>query len=100
MTTTLFFLQYIDRCLEVIMRSNSSRVYNYHTTLDLILINTTKEQTYIIASLTGGKSLTEHLNTGNNRLLVLTKTEQLNLITDLTDTSLNTTCSNGTTTCN
>ena len=99
MTTTLFFLQDIDRSLEVIVRSNSSWVYDNHTALNFSLINTTKEKTYVITSLTLCEVLTEHLNTSDYRLLVLTKTEQLNFITYLTYTSLNTTSSNSTTTC-
>ena len=99
MTTTLFLLQYIDRCLEVIVRSNSTWVHNNHTTLNLSLIDTTEEETYVVTSLTCWKVLTEHLNTSDNRLLVLTETEQLNLITYLTDTSLDTTSSYSTTTC-
>ena len=100
MTTTLFLLQNIDRSLEVIVRSNSSWVYYNHTTLNLSFINTTKEETYVITSLTLCKVLTEHLHTSDDRLLIFTKTEELNLITNLTDTSLNTTRSNSTTTCN
>ena len=97
-TATLFLLQYIDRSLEVIVRSNSTWVYNYHTTLNLCLINTTEKQTYVITCLTLSENLTEHLNTSDYRLLILTKTEQLNLVTYLATTSLNTTCSNSTTT--
>ena len=99
MTTTLFLLQYIDRSLEVIVRSNSTWVYNYHTTLNFCLINTTEEQTYVITCLTFCENLTEHLNTSDNRLLILTETEQLNFVTNLATTSLDTTCSNSTTTC-
>ncbi len=66
MTTTLFLLQYIDRSLEVIVRSNSTWVYNNHTTLNLCLINTTEKQTYVITCLTFCENLTEHLNTSNN----------------------------------
>ena len=97
-TATLFLLQYVDRSLEVIVRSNSTWVHNYHTTLNLCLINTTEEQTYVITCLTLSENLAEHLNTSDYRLLILTKTEQLNLVTYLATTSLNTTCSNSTTT--
>ena len=69
------------------------------TTLNLCLINTTEKQTYIITCLTLSENLTEHLNTSDDRLLVLTKTEQLNFVTNLATTSLDTTCSNSTTTC-
>ncbi len=98
MTTTLLFLQYIDRSLELLVRLNLTRMAKHHTALNLILIDTAEEQTYVIASLTFVKNLTEHLNTGNNRLLVFTKTEELNFIAYLNTTSLNTTGSNSTTT--
>ena len=79
------------------MRSNSSRVHNNHTTFNLILVDTTEQQSYVITSFTFWQSLAEHFNTGNNRLLILSKTEQLNFVTDLTFTSFDTTCSNSTT---
>ena len=98
MTTTLFLLQHIDRCLEVIVRSDGTRVHNNHTTLNFVLIDTTEEQTNVITSLTLRQSLTEHLNTSDDRLLILTEAKELNLITNLTLTSLDTTSSNSTTT--
>ena len=82
----------------MIVRSDGTRVHNNHTTLNFFLIDTTEEQTNVITSLTLGKGLTEHLNTGDDRLLVLTETEQLDLIADLTLTSLDTAGSNSTTT--
>ena len=98
-TSTLFLLQNVDRSLELLERLNLSRMAEHHTTLDFILVDTTEKQTYVITSLTLIKELTEHLDTCNDRLLVLTKTEQLNLITYVDNTSLDTSCSNSTTTC-
>ena len=72
----------------MIVRSNSTWVYNYHTTLNFCLINTTEEQTYVITCLTLSEYLAEHLNTSDDRLLILTKTEQLNFVTYLATTSL------------
>ena len=83
----------------MIVRSNSTWVYDYHTTLNLCLIDTTEKQTYVITCFTLSQYLTEHLYTSDDRLLVLTKTEQLNFVTNLATTSLDTTCSNSTTTC-
>ena len=80
------------------MRSDSTRVHDNHTTLHLVLVDTTEEQTDVVTSLTLIQGLTEHLDTSDDRLLVLTKTEQLNLITNLALTSLDTTSSNSTTT--
>ena len=97
MTATFFFLQHIDRSLKVIVRSDSTRMYNYHTALNFSLIDTTEQQTYVVTSLTFSQVLAEHFHTGDNRFLIFTKTEQLNFVTNLTNTRLNTTRSNSTT---
>ena len=99
MTTTLFLLQYVDRSLELLEWLNLTRMAEYHTTLDFVLIDTTEEKTYVITSLTLIKELAEHLNASYDRLLILTKTEEFNLITYVDNTSLDTTSSNSTTTC-
>lgn len=64
--STLFFLQYIDRSLELLVRFDLTGLAEYHTTLDFLLVDTTEKQTYIVASLTLVKNLTEHLNACNN----------------------------------
>ena len=69
----------------------------HHTALNLLLVDTTEKQTYVVTSLTLIKELAEHLDTCNDRLLILAQTEQLNLITYVDNTSLDTTCSNSTT---
>ena len=98
-TATLFLLQNVDRSLELLERLDLSRMAEYHTTLDLVLVDTTEKQTYVVTSLTLVEQLAEHFNTGNNRLLVLTKTEKLNLVTYVDNTSLDTASSYSTTTC-
>ena len=68
---------------------------------------TTKKGMAIMATITKEKAAeitakfgANEKDTGNVRVQIalLTETEQLNLVTDLTTTSLNTTCSNSTTT--
>ena len=98
-TTTLFLLQNVDRSLEVLVRLDLTRVAKYHTALDLVLIDTTEEKTYVIASFTLVENLTEHLNTSNDTLLILTEAKELCLVAYLNATSLDTTSSNSTTTC-
>ena len=73
-------------------------MYDYHTTLNFLFIDTTEKQTNIVTSFTLIKSLAEHFNTCNNRLLILAKTEQLNFVTYLATTCFNTASSNSTTT--
>ena len=82
------------------MRSNRTRMSNYHTTLDFCFIDTTKQQTNVITSFTFIQQLTEHFYTGNHRLLVFAQTKDLNFITYFHNTSLNTTSCYSTTTSN
>ena len=98
-TAALFLLQDVDGSLELLMGLDDTRVGDNHTALHLVLVDTTEEQTNIIASFTLIEDFTEHLNTGDDGLLVLTKTEDLDLVANLDDTSLDTASSNGTTTC-
>jgi hypothetical protein len=97
-TTTFFLLQNVDLSLEVIVGSYSAGLAENHTTLDFVLVNTTEEETNVIAGFTLIEELAEHLDAGNDSLLVLTKTEELNFVTYVNDTSLDTAGSNSTTT--
>ena len=65
-TTTLFLLQHVDRCLEALVRSDNSGVSDNHTTLNVLLVDTTEQQTYVVTSFALVKNLAEHLNTSNN----------------------------------
>ena len=47
--STLFFLQDINLSEEMRMRLNLTRMAENHTALDFVLIDTTEQQTYIIA---------------------------------------------------
>ncbi len=96
-TATFFFLQDINLSLELAVGLNNSRVADYHTTLDILLVDTTEKKTYVVTGFTLIEELAEHLNTGNNRLEVSTKTHNLNFVTYLNNTSFDTTGSNCTT---
>ena len=70
------------------------------TTLDVSSLNTTKQSTDVITSLSLIKQLTEHLDTSYNSLTsLLVNTNDLNLIVQFQSTTLNTAGSNSTTTC-
>ena len=99
-TTTFFFLQDINLSFEFRVRFNLSRVADNHTTFDFILVDTTEQQTNVITSFAFVKNLTEHFNTGYNRFLICSQTEDLNFITHFYATCLDTTSSNSTTTRN
>ena len=97
-TATFLFLKDVDLSFELAVGLNNSRMADNHTTLDIFLIDTTEKKTYVITGFTLIEELTEHLNTGNNRLEVSAKTHNLNFVTYLNDTSFDTTGSNSTTT--
>ena len=52
MTTSLLFLQDINLGLKFRMRLNLTWVTKHHTTLNLILVDTTEQKSNIITSLT------------------------------------------------
>ena len=71
------------------------------TSLDLSSLNTTKQCTDVITSLSLVKQLTEHLDTSYNSLTgLLVDTNDLNLIVQMQNTTLYTTGSYSTTTSN
>ncbi len=51
-TATFFFLQDIYRCFEAAVGLNDSGVADYHTTLDILLVDTAEEQTNVVAGFT------------------------------------------------
>ena len=97
-TTTFFFLQDINLSLEFRVGFYLSRVADYHTTFDFVLVDTTEQQTYVVTSFTLIQQLAEHFNTSYNRLLVFTQTEDFNFVTYMDNTSFDTTSSYSTTT--
>ena len=98
MTSTLFLLQDVDLGLELLVRSYGVRFSYNHTSLEFLLVDTSKEKTNVVTSFTLVEELAEHLNTGYNCLLwLVAKTDQLNLITYVYNTGFNSTGSNCTT---
>ncbi len=100
-TTTLFFLQDINLTTEFGVRSDALGFGYNHTTLNLFLVDTTHQQTYVITSLTLIEEFAEHLNTGTYRSAnLLVQTDNLYGVTNVDNTSLNTAGNYGTTTGN
>ena len=97
-TTALLFLEDINRSFELAVGLNNTRVADYHTTLDIFLIDTAEKQTNVVAGFALIEELAEHFNTGYNRLHVSAETHDLNFVTYFYDTGFNTAGSNGTTT--
>lgn len=99
-TTTLFFRQNVNLSFEFSVRLNRTWLTDYHTSTDLIFINTSQQQTYVITSLTSVKDLTEHFHTGYGRLQAFsTHTQDIYRISGVDNTCFDTTCSYSTSTC-
>ncbi len=64
-TATFLFLEDVDRSFELAVGLNDTRVTDYHTALDVLLVDTTEEETYVVTCFTLIKKLAEHLDTGN-----------------------------------
>ena len=98
-TSTLFLLEDVDLSLEVLVRSDGAWLGDNLTSLNLFLVDTTEEKTYIVSGLTLIEELAEHLDASDNcASWSVTETNELNRIVDVDCTGLDTTCNNGTTT--
>ena len=97
-TSTLFLLEDVDLSLEVLVRSDGAWLGDNLTSLDLFLVDTTEEKTYIVSGLTLIEELAEHLDTCYNGVLrSVAEAYELNRIVDVDGTGLDTTCNNGST---
>ena len=100
MTTTLVLGKNVNLSGKLLVALYSTRLAENLTSLDLITVDTTKEKTYVITSLSLVKSLTEHLDTSYDSLLsLLGNTNDLKLIGYVKNTTLYTAGSYSTTTC-
>ena len=99
-TATFFFLQDIDRSLELGVGLNDTGVADNHTALDVFLVDTTEEETNVVTGFTLIEELAEHFDTSYGGLHVCAKTHNLNFVADLNDTGFDTTGGNSTTTGN
>ena len=80
------------------MASYSTWLSENLSSLDFCSLDTTEKSTDVITSLSLIKKLTEHLDTGNNcLLLILMDTNDFNFLINMKNTTLNSTCSNCTT---
>jgi len=60
----------------------------YLTTLNFFTLSTTQQNTAVLASTTFVKQLAEHLNTSTGSLGCISDTDNLNLFTNLNNTTL------------
>jgi hypothetical protein len=99
--TTLLLGEDVERDEELGVGSSSANLGHNHTTLDLFTLDATEENTAVVTGLSLVKLLLESFDAGNDGLDgVLVETNELNLLSLLEDTTLNTSSSNGTTASN
>ena len=98
MTAAFFLFEDVDFGVELGVRSQATWLHNNLTTLDLLALNTAKQKTCVVTSLTLVEVLFEGLDAGNNRVLSSFDTNDFNWVVDLDNTLLNTASSNSTTT--
>src|SRR5690554_7835574 len=98
MTTTLFFGQYVHFTLEHSVRLDGARYTQNLTTLNVVTLGTTQQNTYVLTGTTFVQQLAEHLNTSTGSLGGVADTHDFHFVTYLDDATLNTASYNGTTT--
>ena len=69
---------------------------DYHTALDVFLVDTAEKETYVVACFALIEELAEHLDAGNNRLEVSAKTHDLNFVAYFHNAGFDTAGSNST----
>src|SRR5690606_3833329 len=90
-TATLLLGQNVDLRLELRVRRNRARLGKHHPALDLLLRDTTKKKTHVVARHPLVKELAEHLHTRHHRLLRRTKADHLHFLADLDAATLDAT---------
>ena len=96
-TAALLLLQDVDLGLELGVRSDRTRLGHNHTALNLLLVDTAEQQTYVVAGLALVEQLAEHLDTGaGRRQRLLLQTDDLDGIAHVDDTGFDTARYDGT----
>src|SRR5690554_2891905 len=98
MTTTFFFGQHVHFTLELGVRLDGARYTQNLTTLNVVTLGTTQQNTYVLTGTTFVQQLAEHLNTSTGSLGGVADTHDFHFVTYLDDATLNTASYNGTTT--
>src|SRR5690554_3410600 len=103
-SSSFFFTQYVHLTFEMFVWFYRTRLTNNLSTLDIFFVNTPEQQTGVITSFSPIQNFTEHLYSGNGRsfrLLTFTHhSDNFYRITYVDHTSLDSTCSNSSPTCN
>lgn len=97
-TTTFILGQDVKLSLSSGVRSDGTWLCQNLTTLNSVLVNTTKQKANIVTSHALLELLAEHFHTSNGCLLGVLHTDDLDFFTNLDHTTLDTASCNGTTT--
>ena len=100
MTTSFFLAQDINFTVKLGVRSDATFFSDNLTTLEVVFLKTTHEETNVVTSTTFVEQLTEHLDVCNRGKLGVADTDNFNFFHLVNDTTLNPTGSNGATTFN
>src|SRR5690554_738752 len=98
MTTTFFFGQYVHFTLELGVRLDGARYTQNLTTLNVVTLGTTQQNTDVLTGTTFVQQLAEHLNTSTGGLGGVADTHDFHFVTHLDDATLYTASYYGTTT--
>ena len=78
-TATLILGEDVDVCLELGVGGDGARLHDNLTTLNIVTLQTTQQQTTVLACPCFVELLVEHLDTGNGGLLNRADTDNLDL---------------------
>src|SRR5215218_6547017 len=92
----LFLREHVDLGRELRVRLDAAGLREHHPALDVRLVYTTQEQTDVVAGPTFVEQLAEHLDAGDDGLLVGVEADERDLLLHLHDPTLDTTRGDGT----
>ena len=94
---TLFLLQDIHNCRKLGVRGNGSWLRQNHPSLNISLLNTPKQQPHIVPSQSLVQNLLKHLHPSHSGVPSFLQTNNVNRLSNLNGTPLNTASSHGST---
>src|SRR3569833_539553 len=100
MSSSFFFFKDVDLCFELCEGLDGSWFGDYHSSLDILLLYTPKEHSYIIPSEALFQSLLKHLQPCNGTCPSVSQAHHLYGISNSERSSHNTTCCNCPPSCN
>src|SRR3981081_1789155 len=95
-TTALFLGQDVGLSLELGVRLDRTRLAQHLAALDFLALGTAQQRTDVVAGLALIEQLAEHFDAGDDGLLGVAQTDDLDFLADLDDAALDTTGHNRT----